>query len=152
MMFIRTLTKAIAVVSMGCASTASTPPAPDAALEADASTAPPPDAGPPLPPQTTRLRIVNRCDEAITVAPLGVELAPGGYHDVAIPDEGLASQRYWAQLDPGLPPIDSKFEATFAPIGSSDSRSRFNTPRLIPRAPTIGSPSTRTNTWRESMP
>ena len=102
------------------------PPSVDAAVNDG------PDAAP-LPPQTTRLRIVNRCDETVWVAPLDVELPPGAFHDEDIPDEGLASQRYWPKLrcnqagddcaigEDYQPPIDSKFEATFAPIGSSDA-------------------------------
>jgi hypothetical protein len=132
--FIRTSFKVLLVISAGCHA----PPPPAGAVDAasDAVVAAAPDAGPdaaPLPPQTTRLRIVNRCGETIWIAPIEVELAPGGFHDVDIPDEGLASQRYWPKVGCNAagddcaigenyqPPIDSKFEATFAPIGSNDA-------------------------------
>ena len=103
----------------------------------------------PLPAQATRLRIVNRCAEPIWIAhsdnvpnEQNVALTPGGYHDYAIPDAGLASARFWPKLgcdasghacrigDSGegggrpcgprgcQPPVDSKFEVTFARAGS----------------------------------
>ena len=74
-----------------------------------------------------------------------IRLATGEYHDYAIPATGLASARFWPKLgcnvsghdckigDSGegggapcglqgcQPPIDSKFEATFAPIGSKEA-------------------------------
>jgi hypothetical protein len=76
--------------------------------------------------------------------PLVVPLAPGAYHDYDIPAGGLASVRLWPKLgcdatghacrigDTGegggapcgptgcQPPIDSKFEVTFAPLGAGD--------------------------------
>ncbi len=72
-------------------------------------------------------------------------LAPGAYHDYAIADGGLASARFWPKLgcdasghacrvgDTGegggapcgptgcQPPVDSKFEVTFAAIGSVEA-------------------------------
>lgn len=118
----------------------------------------PPDAAPPrvdaapLPPQPTRLRIVNRCPERIWIAQSdnvpgapNVPLAPGAFHDYAIPEAGLAAARFWPKLgcdesghacaigdtgegggapcgpDGCHPPVDSKFEVTFAPAGSADA-------------------------------
>ena len=106
--------------------------------------------GGPLPPQTTRLRIINRCSEPIWMAhsanvpfPQNLRLDPGQFHDYAIAASGLASARFWpktgcdasghacrigdsgegggAPCGPGgcQPPIDSKFEATFAAVGSA---------------------------------
>jgi hypothetical protein len=110
-----------------------------------------PDAAP-LPPQETRLRIVNHCAEPIWIAHAtalpddqNVRLEPGAHHDYPIPASGLASARFWPKLGcdatghacrigdtgegggapcgPGgcHPPIDSKFEVTFAPIGSGQA-------------------------------
>ena len=77
--------------------------------------------------------------------PQNIELQTGEYHDYAIPDAGLASTRFWPKLgcdagghacksgDTGdgggrpcgatgcQPPVDSKFEATFAAIGGGES-------------------------------
>ncbi len=74
-----------------------------------------------------------------------VALAPGGFHDYDIPGTGLASARFWPKLgcapdghgcrigDSGegggapcgaggcQPPIDSKFEVTFAATGSAEA-------------------------------
>ena len=74
-----------------------------------------------------------------------VRLQSGEFHDYAIPDAGLASTRFWPKLgcDAGghacaigdngegggqpcpaagcQPPVDSKFEATFAALGGADS-------------------------------
>jgi Thaumatin family len=100
-----------------------------------------------FPPQTSRLRISNRCSETLWIAHNGtaeqnVALAPGEYHDYAIPAEGLPSVRYWPKLgcdasghacrigDTGegggapcsggcQPPVDSKFEITFASTGGT---------------------------------
>lgn len=108
------------------------------------------DARAPLPPQTSRLRIVSSCAFPIWIAhsnnvpgEQNIRLDPGGYHDYAIPAGGLASARFWPKVGcdanarncrigdsgegggvpcgPGgcHPPIDSKFEVTFAAIGSS---------------------------------
>lgn len=59
----------------------------------------------PLPPQPTRLRIVNRCAAPIWIAHSAnvpfdqdVALASGAYHDYPIPDGGLASARFWPKL------------------------------------------------------
>src|SRR5688572_16785300 len=73
-------------------------------------------------PQTTRLRIATRCARAIVVASshfADVPLAIGAYRDYDVPDSGLASARFWARIAPG-PPIDSKFEVTYPPIGGVD--------------------------------
>lgn len=77
--------------------------------------------------------------------PQNVMLAPGQSHDVAVPDSGLAAARFWPKLgcdsdghgcrtgDTGegggvpcpaggcQPPVDSKFEVTFAAVGSAAS-------------------------------
>lgn len=107
------------------------------------------DAGA-LPPQTARLRIVNRCGGDLWIAhssnvpgAQNVRLAPGAFHDYALPDGELSAARFWPKTgcdatghacrvgDNGegggapcgptgcAPPFDSKFEATFAAIGSS---------------------------------
>jgi hypothetical protein len=145
-------------MAVGCHGPAPGSGSDDASI--DASTDPPTDGanGPrdgagidaaPLPPQTTRLRIVSRCAVPIWIAHSNnvaavqnVELATGAYHDYDIPDGGLASARFWPKLgcdagghgctigDSGegggapcgptgcQPPLDSKFEVTFAPVGS----------------------------------
>lgn len=133
-------------LAWGCSS--ASPGAIDAAMIADAAAPSPPDAAP-LPPQTERLRVVNRCAEPIWIAHGGnlpaaqnQRLAPGDLLDVAIPAAGLASVRLWPKLGcdaagdacrvgqsgegggapcPAAgcqPPIDSKFEVTFAALGS----------------------------------
>jgi hypothetical protein len=126
--FIRTSLKALLVVSVGCRAAPAPPSAPDAAAATDAATA---DATP-FRPQLARLRFINRCAEPIWIAPLGAEIGPGGFHDVEIPDQGLASARYWPKLgcdasggdcaigEDYQPPIDSKFEATFAAKGAPE--------------------------------
>jgi hypothetical protein len=120
--------------------------------EIDAARDATPDATSPLPPQTSRLRVVRSCDQPIWIAhsnnvpgQQNVRLDPGEYVDYAIPASGLASARFWpktgcdaagnncrigqsgegggAPCGPNgcHPPIDSKFEATFAAIGSSNA-------------------------------
>jgi hypothetical protein len=116
---------------------------PDVAPDAAPPIAPAPDAAAPavdaaLPPQTSRLRVVNRCAEPIWIRHGGnlddqdVALAPGGFHDYDIPAAGLPSARFWPKLgcdgagqdcaigEDHQPPIDSKFEVTFAALGSAD--------------------------------
>lgn len=121
---------ALAGVIAGCQ-------APAAPAVTDAEVADAPADAAPLPLQTSRLRIVNRCAEPIWIAhsdnvPSGqVELAAGQFHDYDIPVGGLASARFWPKLgcDAGgqdcrigdEPPIDSKFEVTFAAIGSAEA-------------------------------
>jgi len=106
----------------------------------------------PLPPQTARLRIVNRCAPPIWIShsdnfsgEQNAAIASGGFHDYDIPAGGLPSVRFWPKTgcdatghacatgDTGEgggtpcgangcePPSDSKFEATFAALGSSDA-------------------------------
>jgi len=77
--------------------------------------------------------------------PQNIRLSPGDAHDYAIPDSGLASARFWPKIgcdasghactigDNGegggqpcassgcQPPVDSKFEATFAALGGTAS-------------------------------
>src|SRR5262249_47898144 len=77
--------------------------------------------------------------------PQNTRLAIGESHDYAIPDSGLATARFWPKVgcDAGghactigdngegggrpcpasgcQPPVDSKFEATFAALGSTNS-------------------------------
>ncbi len=138
------------------AACASSPPAEsiDAGPRADASAPVRPDAAP-LPPQTARLRVVDRCAEPIWIAHASalpdqiVRLEPGGYHDYPIPEGGLSSARFWPKLgcdadghacrigDTGegggapcgeggcQPPIDSKIEVTFAALGS-DAATFYN--------------------------
>jgi len=93
-----------------------------------------------------RLRIVNGCSKdplwiagfavAVPMFTADVKLAPGEHADIEVPDEGLASTRFWAKWGcdaagqqckigqsggPGegcgplgcAPPVDSKFEASF---------------------------------------
>jgi hypothetical protein len=119
------------LVSGACGSAPPSTPGPVDAAAPDV----PPDAAP-LPPQTTRLRIVNRCDAPIWIShsdnvvdDADVALAPGALRDYDIPDAGLPSARFWPRVgcdatghgcdtgDVGQPPIDSKFEVTFAPLG-----------------------------------
>ncbi len=89
----------------------------------DASVDAKPEADAALPVQTSRLRVINRCERPIVVASshfADVPLAAGAFHDYEVPDAGLASTRFWARISAGLPPIDSKLEVTFAPIGGAD--------------------------------
>jgi hypothetical protein len=121
---------------LGCGAHA-TAPSPDAEVVLDGDGgAGRPDAAP-LPPQTARLRIINRCAEPIWIAASGnvaeqdVPLAPGELHDYDISPDGLPSARFWPKVgcdgtghdcdigDVGQPPIDSKFEVTFAPIAGA---------------------------------
>jgi hypothetical protein len=105
-----------------------------------------------VPTPTTRLRIVNNCQEPIWIAhsdnvadPQNIKLAHGEHHDYNIPDAGLPATRFWPKLgcdsngqgctigDSGEgggkpcpaagchPPVDSKFEATFAPLSGTDA-------------------------------
>lgn len=107
--------------------------------------APPPggggDTGGSLP---TRLRVTNNCADPIWVAhsnnvpdAQNVKLAKGQSRDYNIPDAGLSAMRIWPKVgcDAGgsnckigdssapcpaggcQPPVDSKFEASFAPKG-----------------------------------
>ncbi len=53
-------------------------------------------------PQTTRLRVTNRCDEPIWIAhsanvgdTQNVKLVDGAFHDYDVPASGLASARFW---------------------------------------------------------
>ena len=101
--------------------------------------------GGPLP---TRLRVTNRCAQPIWVAhsenvpdAQNVRLESGQSRDYAIPDGGLSAVRVWPKIgcDGGghnctigdsvapcpsggcQPPVDSKFEASFAPKGAAAS-------------------------------
>jgi hypothetical protein len=136
------------LLALACGSAPPERPADGGRPPGDPDAAPPPDP-PDAGPQTTRLRITNRCDEPIWIAhsdnlsgEQNVRLADGELHDYAIPDEGLASVRFWPKRgcdaegrncaigDTGegggapcgasgcQPPLDSKFEATFAALGS----------------------------------
>lgn len=155
-------TKVFVLVILGACGAASPSPGDhDAAIDATGDDAPV-DASP-WPPQTTRLRIGNRCAEPIWIAhsdnvpfEQNQRLAPGEYHDYAIADGGLASARFWPKLgcdatghacrigDTGEgggapcgptgchPPVDSKFEVTFAATGgsaASPAGSRSDLPR-----------------------
>jgi hypothetical protein len=102
--------------------------------------------GQPSGPLPTRLRITNQCSQPIWVAHSDnvpdandVRLDHGQSRDVPIPDAGLSAMRVWPKVgcDAGgqnctigdsvapcpakgcQPPVDSKFEASFAPKGSS---------------------------------
>jgi len=139
------------------------------------------DAG--LPEQMTRLRIVNGCGADMWVfyligagggtltEPHQNLLAGGGYIDFAIPDEGLASTRFWAGLECDAtgnncrigqsggpssegfscpptgcaPPIDSKFEGTFGCLPSVPSAMC----QTNPSAPTMTLPTT--DSWDTSL-
>ena len=125
----------------------------DGGSDAEEAATPPGDApidAKVLPPQTSRLRVINGCTQPIWIAHANnlpgeqnVPLATGDYHDYAIPAGGLPSVRFWPKLgcdasghncrigDNGegggapcgamgcQPPIDSKFEVTFAATGST---------------------------------
>lgn len=112
----------------------------------------------------SRLRIVNGCSDPIWIAnfagaapyfPDDIRLEGGGHHDFAIPDEGLASTRFWPKWGcdengqecriggsggPGescitkgcAPPIDSKFEASFGCLKPDASECASN-----PSDPTV---------------
>jgi hypothetical protein len=143
-------TKVFVFVILGACGSASPSPG-DHDAGVDAAVDAPVDASP-WPPQTTRLRIGNRCAEPIWIAhsdnvpfEQNQRLAPGAYHDYAIADGGLASARFWPKLgcdatghacrigDTGEgggapcgpmgchPPVDSKFEVTFAATSSSEA-------------------------------
>jgi len=103
--------------------------------------------------QTERLRIVNSCSYAIWIqqqnmpsgTPSVVRLAPGAHQDYEIPDEGLASTRFWPKTgcdDTGqnctigqssdpcpaagcVPPVDSKLEATWGCTLSDQSQCAY---------------------------
>jgi hypothetical protein len=104
---------------------------------------PPPQPGGPLP---TRLRITNQCTQPIWVAhsdnvpdAQNVQLGHGQSRDIPIPDGGLSATRVWPKVGCDAaghnctigdsvapcpaggcqPPVDSKFEASFAPRGGS---------------------------------
>lgn len=94
------------------------------------------DAG----PQSTRLRIISQCDQPIWIqasenVPMpATKLEPGDCFDAPVPDAALSATRFWPKLgcnEQGedckigqsvapcpqggcQPPIDSKFEATWA--------------------------------------
>lgn len=100
-----------------------------------------PTPGPAPSPQTTRFRITNNCQYTIWIqqqnmpagTPAVEELAAGASFDYDIPDEGLASTRFWPKTGcdssgqncaigqssnpcPAVgcaPPVDSKMEATW---------------------------------------
>lgn len=101
------------------------------------------DSSSPLP---TRLRIRSECAEPIWIAhsgnvsdPQNIRLTRGQYHDYNIPDAGVSATRFWPKIGCDAsgrnctigdsvapcpaggcqPPVDSKFEATFAPKGSA---------------------------------
>lgn len=103
----------------------------------------PPGGGGALP---TRLRVVNQCADPIWVAhsanvpgAQNIKLVKGQSHDYDIPDSGLSATRVWPKIGCDAngfnckigdssapcpaggcqPPVDSKFEATFAPKGGS---------------------------------
>jgi hypothetical protein len=107
------------------------------------SPAPSPSPGGALP---TRLRVTNQCTVPIWMAHSdnvpdapSVQINPGQSHDVPIPDGGLSATRVWPKIGcdgsgnnctigesvapcPSggcQPPVDSKFEATFAPVGGA---------------------------------
>lgn len=97
--------------------------------------------------QPTRLRVKNNCagkifmgfSENIDSPAVGVE--PGGIWDAPIPDEGLGATRFWTKtgcnsqgldcdigqssppcpVDGCQPPLDTKFEATWADVNESQT-------------------------------
>ncbi|MCB9594596.1 MAG: hypothetical protein H6719_17820 [Sandaracinaceae bacterium] len=99
------------------------------------------DAGPGCGPQTTRLRVTNRCAEPFWIGhsdnlaiPEDARVDPGTCFDVAVPDERLEATRIWPRTGCDAsgrecqtgqsvapcptggcsPPFESKFEATWA--------------------------------------
>lgn len=167
------LAVALLLISAGCG---------DSVGAADAPAAPAADAAPADAPgpQPTRLRLRNGCAEPIWIAhsdnvpdAQNIRLAPGESHDVAVPEAGLASARFWPKLgcdaaghgcvvgDTGegggapcpaagcQPPVDSKFEATFAATGGAAETwynlslvDGYTIPfRVVPKGPGAGAGS-----------
>jgi hypothetical protein len=115
-------------------------------FEGKASGSPPGQPGQPGGALPTRLRVTNQCAQPIWVAhsdnvpdAQNVRLDHGQSRDIAIPDGGLSATRVWPKVGcdgsghnctigdsvapcPSggcQPPVDSKFEASFAPRGGA---------------------------------
>jgi hypothetical protein len=102
-------TSYLLIALAACGRTGGAGPSTDA--RADAPVTPTVDApspaidAAPLPAQTARLRVVNRCARTIWIAHSSnlttdqdLALATGAFHDYDIPAAGLASVRFWPKL------------------------------------------------------